>query len=341
MLQKGVCIGLGYFSQFHLEAWSRLKGVEITAVCDFDKEKLNKVALKYGIKNTYTNVEEMFAAEQPDFVDIITPPETHLELCLLAIKHNIHIICQKPLAPTLQESKQIDEAIRNSSIRMMIHENFRFQPWHTEIRKLLDENSIGDLFNITIRLRTGDGWQEDAYMNRQPYFREMEKLLMYETGIHFIYLMHFYAGKITSVYARLKRLNNVIKGEDFGWIQFDFKNTCIAFFDANRYNESTCENPRLTFGTFLLEGSKGTIRLYEDGKITIQPLGEKEQEHNYKFEDKNFAGDCVYYTQQYFIKKLNSGEPFSTSVHKYIENLVVLDKVYESNTEGIPKEIIN
>ena len=37
MLRKGVCIGLGYFSQFHLEAWSRLKDVEIIAVCDFDK----------------------------------------------------------------------------------------------------------------------------------------------------------------------------------------------------------------------------------------------------------------------------------------------------------------
>ena len=91
MLRKGVCIGLGYFSQFHLEAWSRLKDVEIIAVCDFDKDKLKQVASKYGIKNTYTNVEEMFVAEQPDFVDIITPPKTHLELSLLAIKHNIKI----------------------------------------------------------------------------------------------------------------------------------------------------------------------------------------------------------------------------------------------------------
>ncbi|WP_400077566.1 Gfo/Idh/MocA family protein [Winogradskyella sp. R77965] len=341
MLRKGVCVGLGYFSQFHLEAWSRLKEVEITAVCDFDKEKLKKVALEHGIRNTYTNVKEMLVAEQPDFVDIITPPETHLELCLLAIKHKVNIICQKPLAPTLKEGRQISEAIRNSDIRMMVHENFRFQPWHTEIKKLISENTIGDLFAINARLRTGDGWQEDAYMNRQPYFRKMEKLLMYETGIHYIDLMHFYAGKITNVYARLKRLNKAIEGEDFGWIQFDFENECTAFLDANRYNESTCENPRLTFGKFLIEGSKGTIRLYEDGKITVQLLGEQESEHNYKFEDINFAGDCVYFTQKHFVKQLNSGDPFHTSVYNYLKNLVVLDKVYESSMEGIPKEIKN
>jgi predicted dehydrogenase len=339
---KGVCVGLGYFSQFHLEAWQRIENVEISAVCDMDIKKAELIANTYEIASFYSNVEEMLLAEKPDFIDIITPPETHHELCVLAIKHGVHIICQKPLAPTLSEAEAIAKTIQDSDIRMMVHENFRFQPWHREIKTLLDKKSIGEkLHAINLRMRMGDGWQEDAYMNRQPYFREMERLLMYETGIHFIDVFRFYSGDISNVYARLNRFNPNIKGEDFAWVQLDFANGVHGFIDANRYNESTSEDPRLTFGALLLEGNKGSIRLYEDGTITIQQLGKKETKHAYDFEQRNFAGDCVYFTQKHFVRQLVNGEPFETDVKTYLKNIAVLEKVYESSETGAPKVLIH
>ncbi|NER17800.1 Gfo/Idh/MocA family protein [Spongiivirga citrea] len=336
---KGVCIGLGYFSKFHLEAWNRISGVEITAVCDVDELKVKNAVLQYKIPHKYISVEQMLIQEQPDFIDIITPPETHLDLVLLAIKYNVHIICQKPLAPSLKEANKMLKVLKKSSVRMMVHENFRFQPWHREIKELLRKDTIGELYAINSRMRMGDGWQPNAYMDRQPYFREMKKLLMYETGIHFIDLFSYYAGKITKVYARLKRLNTAIKGEDFSWVQFDFENGAVGFLDANRYNESTNKNPRLTFGTILFEGSKGSIRLYEDGIICTQLLGEKEQQHDYEFKDQNFAGDCVYFTQKHFIDCLINKVPFETEVSTYLSNLIVLDRIYESHQKKIPIQI--
>ncbi len=68
----------------------------------------------------------------------------------------------------------------------MVHDNFRFQPWHREFRRLLDAGAIGRLHSISCRTRMGDGWQPDAYLARQPYFRTMPQLLIYETGVHFI-----------------------------------------------------------------------------------------------------------------------------------------------------------
>lgn len=334
---KGVCVGLGYFSQFHLEAWKRITNVEITAICDSDIAKAELVANRYGIKSFYSNLEEMLLSQKPDFIDIITPPQTHHEICLQAVRHGVHIICQKPLAPTLEESEEIAKNIQDSNVRMMVHENFRFQPWHREIKLLLDRKTIGEkLHAINLRMRMGDGWQEDAYMNRQPYFREMERLLMYETGIHFIDVFRFYSGEINKVYARLNRFNPNIKGEDFAWVQFDFANGTHGFIDANRYNESLNENPRLTFGAVLLEGNKGSIRLYEDGKITIQKLGQSETPHSYSFEDRNFSGDCVYYTQKHFIKQLLLDAPFETAIEEYLQNIRILEKVYESNAREMP-----
>lgn len=337
---KGVCIGAGYFARFHFEAWKRIPQIEITAICDTSLEKAQKVCSEFGFKSAYKNAEEMLTKEHADFIDIITPPETHLALCKLAIAFEVHIICQKPLAPTLVDAKKIAKAVKESNIRAMVHENFRFQPWHREIKKLLDVGAIGNtLYTINLQMRMGDGWQEDAYMNRQPYFREMEKLLIYETGIHFIDVFRFLAGEITQVYAKLKTLNPKIKGEDFAWVHFDFENNLVGFLDSNRYNENTANDPRLTFGKVLIEGNNGSLRLYDDGRITLQSLGKNEKEHFYSFQKTNFAGDCVFETQKHFTRQLLSGEPFETDVNDYIKNIRIQEAIYHSNTTGLPQKV--
>lgn len=113
----------------------------------------------------------------------------------------------------------------------------------------------------------------------------------------------------------------------------------LGFLDANRYNENTFEDPRLTFGTILIDGNKGSIRLYDDGKITIQLLGEDEQTHNYPYEAINFAGDCVYNTQKHFIECLKDETDFETDVTTYLDNIRVQDKVYESAEKGVPLKV--
>ncbi len=329
---KGVCVGAGYFSQFHFEAWSRIEEVEIAAICDQSLDKAQAVCNQYSFGKAYTDFEEMLIKEKPDFTDIITPPETHLEYCRLAAKHGVHIICQKPLAPDFRDAERIAEIPNLTDVRMMVHENFRFQPWHRELKKLLAAKVIGDgLHSINLRMRMGDGWQSDAYMNRQPYFREMEKLLIYETGVHFIDIFRYLCGEIKEVYAKLRTLNPNIKGEDFAWVQFEFESGVLGFLDANRYNENTAEDPRLTFGSVSLEGNKGTIRLYDDGQISLQLLGQEEEPHQYDFEKKNFAGDCVFATQKHFIDALISKKPFETNVVDYLNNLKVQQAIYVSH----------
>ncbi|MFD0796550.1 Gfo/Idh/MocA family protein [Maribacter chungangensis] len=338
---KGVCIGLGYFSRFHLEAWLRMEKVEITALCDSNMELAQQTAEDLGIASAYSDFNEMLQQEKPDFIDIITPPNSHKRLCVAAAEKGIHIICQKPLAPSLAESEEIATAISKYGVRMMVHENFRFQPWHREIKKLLEQHTIGNQFHgIHWRMRMGDGWQEDAYMNRQPYFREMKQLLMYETGIHLIDVLRFFGGDINQVFAKLQRFNPNIKGEDSALVICDFTNGGTAILDANRYNESRSQNPRLTFGEVRIECDKGSIHLHEDGRISIKKLGRPEVEHEYTFEDNNFAGDCVYYTQQHFIRQLDSGEPFETDVQDYLDNIKVLEKVYASHEKRIPIKIL-
>ena len=333
---KGVCIGAGYFSQFHYDGWKRIPEVTITALCDQDAQKANQTAKQFGVPRVYHDYREMLVKEQPDFVDIITPPATHTEICGEAFSRQIHAICQKPLAPTYQEAKQLVREAEQANVRLMVHENFRFQPWHREIKKLLTQEVIGDtLHALTFRSRMGDGWGQDAYLDRQPYFREMPRLLVYETGVHFIDTFRYLGGEINSVFAHLKRLNPVIQGEDAAMIFFEFANGAHALWDANRYNESNYENPRYTFGEFLVEGNGGSIRLYQDGRLTLQKLGRPEEEHAYEHPQRGFAGDCCHATQLHFMEALLNDQPFETSGKEYLKTLRVQEAVYQSSEKGM------
>ena len=155
---RGLCIGAGYFSQFHYDAWRRMPEAEIVCVCDQDEAKAVRAAEQVGQAAAYTDVADSLNDFDVDFVDIITPPATHLSLVEAAAKCGRAIICQKPLAPEFAEAKQIVELAEKHGVRLMVHENFRFQPWHREIRRLIDAGAIGDrLHSLTFRSRPGDG----------------------------------------------------------------------------------------------------------------------------------------------------------------------------------------
>ncbi len=336
---RGVCIGAGYFSQFHYEAWTRIPQVRIVAFSDRDAAKAAGITAKFGLTKFYADYREMFDAEKPDFVDVITPPPSHRDICAEASRRGIHIICQKALAPSFDEAKAIVADAAAANVRFMVHENFRFQPWHREIKRQLGAGAIGNLFSLSFRSRMGDGWGTNAYLPRQPYFRDYPRMLVYENGVHFIDTFRFLGGEISRVSAWNRRLNPLIKGEDCSLVVFEFGDGTLGQWDANRYNETTAANPRLTFGEFLIEGSAGTIRLYADARLTIQRLGKPEEEIAYERADRNFAGDCVYFTQRHFIERLIDGKPFETSGEDYLRTLAVQEAIYQSAENHRPVEV--
>ena len=139
---KGVAVGAGYFSQFHFDAWKRLGGVEFAAICDVNDAAATSAAEKYGVPNTYSDFGEMLDAEQPDFVDIITRPDSHLALVREAASRGIAVICQKPLTPSLERiSPTGSGTAEEADVPLMVHENFRFQPWYREIKRLLNDGA--------------------------------------------------------------------------------------------------------------------------------------------------------------------------------------------------------
>ncbi|MEM9261536.1 MAG: Gfo/Idh/MocA family oxidoreductase, partial [Bacteroidota bacterium] len=324
-------IGAGYFAHFHVDAWVRLTGAELVAICDRDEAKARKLANQFGVSTVFTDVETMCREIAFEVADIITPPATHLALVELVTRYNKHVICQKPLAPSMEEAVNIHRTCVRARKRFMVHENFRFQPWHRELKRQLEAGVIGNrLHTITQYVRMGDGWPADAYLDRQPYFRTMPRLLLHETGIHFIDVLRYLAGEVTQVFAKTRTLNPHIAGEDYALVLLEFANGAQGIIDGNRYNEVDHPNPRYTFGTTVIEGNEGTLRLDLDGNISLQKLGQAVQKIDYHHEDRGFAGDCVFALQQHFLEAFFQGSPFETNWTDYENNLRVLEAAYES-----------
>jgi predicted dehydrogenase len=238
------------------------------------------------------------------------------------------------LAPSFDQSRRIVETAREAGVRFMVHENWRWQPWYRKIKEIQRAGTIGEFTHLYFRMRTGDGWGENAYLDRQPFFRDYPRLLIYETGVHFIDTFRYLLGEVSEVYANLRRLNPVIKGEETGQVFFRFAGGATAILDANRYNEVESPSPRFTFGELRIDCMGGHLTMDTASNIRLKPLGGNGYEVDYERADVNFAGDCVYSLQRHFVDCMSSGREFESNGEDYLKTLRAVDAVYDSAAKG-------
>jgi predicted dehydrogenase len=328
-------VGAGYFSQFQYEAWHRLPGADVVAICNRSRGKAEATAAKYGIPAVFDDLPRMLDEVKPDLVDIITPPETHLDSVRECAARGLAMVCQKPFTPTLAEAREAVRIAEDAGVTLLIHENYRWQPWYREMHRMLAAGVLGVPRNITFRLRPGDGQGPRAYLDRQPYFQQMPRFMVHETAIHGIDTFRYLMGEVRGVFARLRKLNPVIAGEDAGLIAFDFDSGAAGLFDGNRLVDHAAENRRLTLGEMWLEGDAAVLRLDGDGGLHLRRHGENDEEAwGYEWRNVSFGGDCIYDMQAHFIAHLTSGAPVENTGRDYLRNIEIEDAVYRSSDEG-------
>ncbi|PCI02931.1 MAG: dehydrogenase [Hyphomicrobiales bacterium] len=328
---KICCIGAGYFAQFHYDAWARIAGAKLIASVDMDLEKARTTGLA-----AYSDIEEMFANETPDIIDIITPPEGHLEAIKAALAKDVSaIICQKPFCGGLEQATIAVELARQANTLLIVHENFRFQPWYRTIKERIEGGAIGEVLQASFRLRTGDGQGPDAYLDRQPYFQKMPRFLIHETAVHWVDTFRYLMGNPDFVYADLRRHNEAIAGEDAGYLILGYDNGQRAMFDGNRLLDHAAENLRNTLGECLVEGTAGTLELDGFGNVTERKFGETEKRIILPAQSyEGFAGDCVHALQSHVISGLLNGTGFENEAADYLKVQEIEEALYQSNETG-------
>lgn len=328
---KVACVGAGYFSQFHYASWASMEAVDLAASCNRDIAKAEATGLP-----AYDDLGQMLAEVQPDLLDIILPPIAHAENIRIALAAGVKtLICQKPFCRSLAEAKEMVALAADAGAQIIVHENFRFQPWYRAMKTALEDGVIGDIQQLTFRLRPGDGQGADAYLARQPYFREMPRFLVHETAVHWVDTFRYLLGEPEAVYADLRRVNPVIKGEDAGYILFDHPGGVRALFDGNRNLDHSADNHRRTMGEAWAEGSEGTLTLRGDGSIWHRKFGTQAETCLLTADTwEGFGGNCVHHLQSHVISGLLLQTPVENDAASYLKVIEIEEAIYRSAEAG-------
>lgn len=328
---RGVLVGAGYFARFQAEAWGRIPAAEIVAVADPVPGKARAFATEFGIPRAYESAAEALDRERPDFADVATRPESHPELTREAARLGAHVVCQKPMAPTWDECVGMVEACEAAGVRLLMHENWRWQPWYREARRLLDAGALGRVFQFTFRWRTGDGRGPDPY-TVQPYFRAMPRLLVYETLVHLLDTARFLGGEIAGVFCANRRVNPAIAGEDQSLIVLTFTSGVPGLIDANRISGPV--PAPVAMNDLTVEGDRGVLRLSPDGRLWLTEHGHAEREHTFPTTGEGYKGDSVRATQEHLIECLRSGRPSESDGRDYLNTVRAVFACYRSAETG-------
>jgi len=331
-LKVGV-IGCGFFAQNHLAAWQAIEEINLVAVCDQQKKLAEAAKTQFKAQQAYDKAEEMLANEDLDFVDIVTTPASHRCLVELAARYKKHVICQKPLAPTIEDAKAMVNTCQLAEVNLMVHENFRWQGIIQKAKQIINSGTIGDPFLAQISFRTG----YNVYPN-QPYLAGEERLVLYDMGTHIFDLVRFYMGEVSSLYAQTHQVNPNIQGEDAATVLLHHpKGTSVA---AMNY-VSEVEHDEFIQIPIRIEGSHGSLEIRRDYQLNVVS-NKKLSSHyvpptNYSW-GSSLGGaimESVVNIQRHWVECLNTNSEPHTSGADNLKTLALVFGSYESAEKNI------
>src|SRR5688500_1944339 len=151
-------VGYAFMGAAHSQAWRTVNhafdlplSARMSVVCGRDEQKVAAAAAKLGWAEHATDWRAVVARDDIDLVDICTPGDTHREIALAALAAGKHVICEKPLANSVAEAREMAEAAAQAQtrgVRAMCAFNYRRVPAVALMRKLVADGRIGTIRHV-------------------------------------------------------------------------------------------------------------------------------------------------------------------------------------------------
>ena len=283
-------IGYRFMGKAHSNAWRQAPrflpmkaGVELHTICGRNPEGVAEAAESLGWNNTSTDWRTVVESPEIDIVDINTPNDSHAEIAIAAAKAGKHVLCEKPLALTVEQCEEMVKVARENNVVHMVCHNYRRIPAIAHAKSMIDKGMLGDLYHF--RARYAQDWIVD------PNFPLVWRLKKGVSGsgahgdicAHIIDLGRFLVGEYDEICGMM---NTFIKqrpledptgkgdglggagGVEMGEVTVDdmssfigrFKNGAVANLEATRFALG-----RKNHITLEISGSKGSLAFdFED-----------------------------------------------------------------------------
>lgn len=147
-LKVGVLGAHTWAEKAHLPGYAADPRVDLVAIADIVPERAQAMANLFGIRRVHTSAQALIADPEIEMIDVCTPTDTHLDLALAAIAAGKHVLCEKPIARDAKDAFRMARAAHKAGVRTKVGFTFRYSPALRQIRRWIDDGTIGDIFHI-------------------------------------------------------------------------------------------------------------------------------------------------------------------------------------------------
>lgn len=341
-------IGAGGISHMHVGGYSKLKNVELVAVCDIDQEKAKEYAKKYNIPNVFTDYNEMLKMDELDAVSVTTWNNFHAPISIAALKAGKNVLCEKPLAMNVEEAEEMLQTSKDTKKLLMVGFVRRFEKNANYIREAIENGELGNVY-----------YAKTGYMrkwgNPGGWFCDKKRSgggPIIDIGVHVIDLIRYLTGKPQPVSIMASTFNHLgLKPEMKG----------ISKYNANDYDPAKPYNDVEDAATALIKfdndmtlsietswvlhtkEDNNYLMLYGDkAGVKMEPELEFYKEHNNYFTEEKpvLEKDDDIFTSifdremEHFIDCITNGTECRNPAKDGVDMMKILTGIYKSAETG-------
>ena len=317
-------VGLGHIAQVAvLPAFAHAKRNSVlTAVVSDDAAKRHAIAKKYGLKQTYAYRDYERCLDQVDAVYIALPNSMHAEYTVQAARAGVHVLCEKPMAVTENECRQMIQACRSHHVKLMVAYRLHFEEINLEVMDLIRKGRIGEpkFFNSSFSMTVRPG-----NIRTQS---EMGGGTLYDIGVYCINAARYlFRSEPTEVQAMS------VNGDRKKLAEIDESTGALLRFRDNRLASFVTSFNASDISSYVVVGDKGMVRVepayeYAEGlayELTID--GRKTRKKTTKRDQ--FAPELLYFSD--CILRDRKPEP---SGEEGMQDVRIVEALYRSARTG-------
>lgn len=254
-------IGHGFMGHEHEKMLSKMEGIKLVGFSDKDPSQLADV--KEGLKR-YSSNEELINDNEVQVVLIAVNNNQHKDLVIKAARAGKDIICEKPVAMTVDELDDMIKVVNECGVKFTVHHQRRFDQDFRIIKEIYDQKSLGDVYMIKNSIYGFNGNMHDWHI-----YKNEGGGMLYDWGVHLIdqVLWMMPGAKVKTVFADVRNIIN-FEVDDYFKILLKFDNNILVEIELGTYLLTDKKHDKWFERHWLMSGNKGTS--YIDG---FEPVG--------------------------------------------------------------------
>ena len=323
---RAAIIGLGNISGAHIQGWKSAEGVQPVAGADVNEQTVERAGTEHDLEG-YTDWREMLDDQKPDLVSICTPPFLHREMAVECLGRGVHVMCEKPMAGTVEDAEVMALAAADASALLMIAYCHRFHGPAMKMKEVLDTGVLGTPLFFRGTFPGG----KDMSSNHRGVLAQAGGGALMDNGSHALDLYQYLMGPIANVSCRAGTRVQSIETDDVAVVLFEGANGC--------YGEVLVGYALPPgFGEWRFAGSEGIVQLddYMSGPVRSWSR-ETDQWTEYECDNSQSRFERQF---AHFIECIREGKQPRSNAETALHTQRVVGAAYEdARLKGVPVEV--